>query len=98
VAGRRDRPPGRRRRRDGDVLLLEPNPNLVGFDDVPSFESDPAAEAIQAEARAKFNARTSYSYTEQLNSGDGGVEVIGLRYADNAAGSGLPAVEITHTS
>ena len=75
--------------------LLEPNPNVIGFDNVPRFESDPAAEAIQAEARAKFELRSTYAYTERLNGGDGGVEVIRLRYADNAAGSGLRAVEIS---
>lgn len=74
--------------------LLEPNPNLVGFDNVPALDSDPAAEAIQAEARAKFAGRSSYAYIETLNGGDGGGEVIELRYADNAAGSGLRGVEI----
>ena len=75
--------------------LLEPNPNVVGFDNVPEPESDPVAAAIQAEARARFDARSSYTYVEQLNGGNGGVEVIRTSFSDNAAGSGQRGIEIS---
>lgn len=75
--------------------LLEPNPNVVGFANVPQPESDPVAAAIQAEARARFDARSSYTYVEQLNGGDGGVEVIRTSFSDNAGGSGQRGIEIS---
>ena len=75
--------------------LLEPNPNVVGFGNVPEPEDDPVAVAIQAGARDRFDARSSYAYVEALNGGDGGVEVIGARFSDNAAGSGQRGIEIS---
>ena len=75
--------------------LLEPNPNVVGLGNVPEPEGDPEAAAIQAEARALLEARSSYAYVEALNGGDGGVEVIRTSFSDNAAGSRQRGIEIS---
>jgi hypothetical protein len=76
-----------------EFILRTPDPNVVGFGDHDT-DSDPEAQRLQEQARARFAAEPWVSYRQHLAGGNAGVEINTERYANGGIEIATPNLRL----
>ena len=78
--------------------VIMPDPNINGFNSVPTVSSDPAAQAVFDRGLANLNSLHRLAYIQQLSSGTGTVVESTLEVNDGSDGSTIANRVTTSTA